>query len=66
MPNSDLNCPAGRHGQAANAPLDACVYFYECEPCQEVHKPLTGNCCVFCSYGSSTPPSRARRSQYHP
>lgn len=31
---------------------DACQYFYECENCKTVLKPLPGDCCVFCSYGT--------------
>jgi hypothetical protein len=33
-------------------PTDACQFFYECENCKQVLKPLAGDCCVFCSYGT--------------
>ncbi|WP_275041450.1 GDCCVxC domain-containing (seleno)protein [Vibrio coralliilyticus] len=33
-------------------PDNACVYFYECKSCGELLKPLLGDCCVFCSYGT--------------
>ncbi len=33
-------------------PVNACQYFYECRKCGAVLKPLAGDCCVFCSYGS--------------
>src|ERR1700730_11043951 len=33
-------------------PTDACQFFYECKGCGERLKPLAGDCCVFCSYGS--------------
>jgi hypothetical protein len=33
-------------------PLDACQWFYECTGCGALLKPKTGDCCVFCSYGS--------------
>jgi hypothetical protein len=33
-------------------PTDACQFFYECERCKTVLRPLAGDCCVFCSYGS--------------
>jgi len=33
-------------------PTDACQYFYECDNCQKIIKPKTGDCCVFCSYGT--------------
>jgi hypothetical protein len=33
-------------------PTDACQFFYDCKGCGERLKPLAGDCCVFCSYGS--------------
>ena len=33
-------------------PTDACQFFYDCNDCGERLKPLAGDCCVFCSYGS--------------
>ena len=33
-------------------PTDACQFFYECQGCKAVLRPKTGDCCVFCSYGS--------------
>ena len=33
-------------------PTDACQFFYECKGCGVLLKPKTGDCCVFCSYGS--------------
>jgi hypothetical protein len=33
-------------------PADACQYFYDCKGCGARLKPLPGDCCVFCSYGS--------------
>jgi len=33
-------------------PTDACLWFYECQGCHSLLKPKTGDCCVFCSYGS--------------
>jgi hypothetical protein len=40
-------------------PANACVFFYECKACGTKLKPLPGDCCVFCSYGSiRCPPAR--------
>jgi hypothetical protein len=40
--------------------VDACQYFYECENCETYLKPLKGDCCVFCSYGTiKCPPLQA-------
>lgn len=33
-------------------PVDACLWFYECEQCGSLLLPKAGDCCVFCSYGS--------------
>nr|WP_272872732.1 GDCCVxC domain-containing (seleno)protein [Photobacterium arenosum] len=33
-------------------PLDACLWFHECSNCHTLLKPHSGDCCVFCSYGS--------------
>lgn len=33
-------------------PTDACSWFYECESCKVLLKPLENDCCVYCSYGS--------------
>jgi len=44
-------------------PTDACTYFYECENCKEMLKPKSGDCCVFCSYGTvKCPPIQAGQS----
>ena len=57
---STLTCPNCRHVATETMPTDACVYFYECAGCHTVLKPLAGDCCVFCSYGSvKCPPSQA-------
>jgi hypothetical protein len=39
-------------------PMDACQYFYACENCKTILKPLAGDCCVFCSYGTVQCPPR--------
>jgi hypothetical protein len=38
-------------------PTDSCQWFYECTNCGELLRPLRGDCCVFCSYGSRKCPS---------
>jgi hypothetical protein len=49
---SIITCPACGTATEETMPTDACVYFYECTGCQKLLKPLSGDCCVFCSYGS--------------
>lgn len=49
---SVITCPECGHRKTETMPTDACQYFYDCAACGEVLKPLPGDCCVFCSYGS--------------
>ena len=49
---SVITCPECRHQQQEIMPTDSCQYFYECQACKALLKPLPGDCCVFCSYGS--------------
>jgi hypothetical protein len=49
---STLTCPSCGHRFVEKMPTDACVFFYDCEGCGTRLKPLAGDCCVFCSYGS--------------
>jgi hypothetical protein len=49
---SEITCPVCGYRKKEIMPSDACVYFYECGNCKSVLKPLTGDCCVFCSYGT--------------
>lgn len=49
---STLICPhCGNQAEEA-MPIDACQFFYDCKGCGARLKPLAGDCCVFCSYGS--------------
>ena len=60
---SMLTCPACGYVSTETMPTDACVYFHECVNCHTVLKPLAGDCCVFCSYGSvKCPPIQAGNS----
>lgn len=58
---STLTCPACKavHPDIV-MPTDACQYFWDCPSCGTLLKPLPGDCCVFCSYGSRPcPPVQA-------
>jgi len=50
--DSLLTCPACGHEELLTMPTDACQWFHECSGCHVLLKPKTGDCCVFCSYGS--------------
>ncbi len=57
---STITCPNCGNKKNEIMPTNACVYFYECENCNAVLKPLNGDCCVYCSYGTvRCPPIQA-------
>jgi hypothetical protein len=63
---SVLTCPNCGHERREIMPTDACQYFYECTHCKTLLKPMAGDCCVFCSYGSvACPPIQVQRSCCH-
>ena len=49
---STLTCPSCGRQSVETMPTDACQFFYDCLGCGMRLKPLAGDCCVFCSYGS--------------
>jgi hypothetical protein len=49
---SVLTCPKCGVATSETMPTNACQWFHECAACHEVLRPLPGDCCVFCSYGS--------------
>ncbi|MGI8548935.1 MAG: GDCCVxC domain-containing (seleno)protein [Gemmatimonadaceae bacterium] len=55
---SVITCPVCGKGSSAEMPLDACQFFFECPECHTMLRPKSGDCCVFCSYGSEPCPPR--------
>ncbi|MDI6452854.1 GDCCVxC domain-containing (seleno)protein [Peloplasma aerotolerans] len=51
-----LKCPYCGNKENLIMPSDACQYLYECPNCNKIIAPKTGDCCVFCSYGSNPCP----------
>lgn len=49
---SFITCPKCGFSKNETMPTDACQFFYQCENCKAVLRPLSGDCCVFCSYGT--------------
>lgn len=49
---STVECPKCGHRETETLPTDACQYFYECPACHSLLRPLPGDCCVFCSFGT--------------
>jgi hypothetical protein len=58
---STITCPKCGHQAIETMPADACVIAYVCKGCGEELRPLAGDCCVFCSYGSVPCPSIQER-----
>jgi hypothetical protein len=60
---STITCPHCGIAKAEIMPTDACQFFYECTGCGTKLKRRSGQCCVFCSYGSvPCPPIQEVRS----
>ncbi|WP_074795516.1 GDCCVxC domain-containing (seleno)protein [Nitrosospira briensis] len=49
---SILTCPRCGYAKREAMPTNACLFYYECEECGTLLRPLPGDCCVFCSFGS--------------
>ena len=59
---SEIACPHCGYRKIEEMPTDACRFFYECEGCGALLRPKPGDCCVFCSYGSTPcPPVQLQR-----
>ena len=57
---SEITCPHCACSKVESMPTNACQFFYDCTGCGALLKPLPGDCCVFCSYGSvKCPPIQA-------
>jgi hypothetical protein len=58
-----ITCPHCGFTKEETMPEDACVFFYECENCNKILKPLEGDCCVFCSFGDVKCPPQQDENQ---
>lgn len=54
---STITCPKCSFHKEEEMPTTACQFFYECENCNQLLKPIEGDCCVFCTYGTVPCPS---------
>jgi hypothetical protein len=60
---SVITCPNCAIAKSEAMPTNACLFFYTCTGCGAALRPMAGDCCVFCSYGSvPCPPIQAERS----
>jgi hypothetical protein len=60
LTNSIITCPNCGHKKEEEMPLDSCQFFYECENCKKLLRPLAGDCCVYCSYGTVRCPEKQK------
>ena len=49
---SEITCPNCGYKKNEIMPTDACQFFYDCLGCGSLLRPKSGDCCVFCSYGT--------------
>ena len=57
---STITCLECGQVKTESMPTNACQWFYAYEECKTVLRPLAGDCCVFCSYGTQKcPPLQA-------
>ena len=62
---SIITCAECGTAKIEKMPTDTCQYFYDCTGCGIKLKPKSGDCCVFCSYGSiPCPPMQAERGAH--
>jgi len=50
--DSTIHCPLCGTNTTERMPTGACQFYYECPACNALLRPKSGDCCVFCSYGS--------------
>ena len=55
---STITCPECGIEKEEIMPTDACLFFYECTSCKALLRPESGDCCVFCSYGTEKCPPK--------
>ena len=57
-----VRCPHCGHAADVEMPANACVIVHACAGCGVLLRPKAGDCCVFCSYGSTRcPPAHCAR-----
>jgi hypothetical protein len=49
---STITCPDCGVSRTERMPTDACLWYWECPACGVLVRPKSGDCCVYCSYGT--------------
>lgn len=60
---STITCPHCGFEKRETMPVDSCRIVYECSHCKAAVTPKKGDCCVFCSYGSRSCPSKQNENE---
>lgn len=60
---SVITCPECGFVKEETMPVESCQFLYQCDNCKTVLRPLPGDCCVFCSYGSVVCPSKQEENK---
>jgi hypothetical protein len=55
---SVITCPHCGAQARETMPEDTCRRLYRCAACGELSGPLSGDCCVFCSYADQVCPPK--------
>ena len=54
--DSTMTCLKCGFTKTETMPTDSCLVFYECQGCKATLRPKAGDCCVFCSFGTTPCP----------
>lgn len=61
---SIITCPICGLFKEETMPTDQCQFLYRCSNCLTMLRPKSGDCCVFCSYGSvQCPPMQSEEME---
>ena len=63
---SVITCPNCGFAHEETMPADYCQFLYQCLNCQALLRPKTGDCCVFCSYGTHQCPPKQMGDKQEP
>ena len=61
-----IKCPYCSHKKTEVMPINFCQFLYNCEACKKLIKPIKGDCCIYCSYGSIPCPTVQKDICYSP
>lgn len=64
VPQSTISCPKCGHRETETMPTEYCQFYYECKGCGTLLHPNQGDCCVYCSFGTTPcPPIQKARQK---